>query len=120
MLQVTVSTIVLWSMVEAGLAVIAACLPTLRFLVGKISLDSMMNSVRSAFSLRSIHTQRSQNSTARPGGPYLDLDGSASSTKMVPKVGVTEIIAMGDIEMANPAGDSIHVTKEVSQYNSEV
>ena len=107
-------------MIEAGLAIIAACLPTLRFLVGKVSLDSVMNSVRSAFSLRSLRSQQSQNSTAHPGGPYLDIDGGDSSTKMVPEIGVTEIIAMRDVGMADRMIDSIHVSKEVSQYRSAV
>jgi len=106
-------------MIEAGLAIIAACLPTLRFLVGKVSLDTMMNSVRSAFSLRSIRsTQNSQPSVSPSGGVYLDLDGSGSGSsrsKMVSEIGTTEIIAM-----EAPVGGKIHVTHQMEQWRSPV
>lgn len=106
-------------MIEAGLAIIAACLPTLRFLVGKVSLDNMMNSVRSVFSLRSGRsTQHSQPSVSRSGGMYLDLDGGGSGSsrsKMVSEIGATEMIAM-----EVPVEGKIHVTEQVEQWRSPV
>ncbi|MCJ1251530.1 hypothetical protein MMC30_008765 [Trapelia coarctata] len=107
-------------MIEAGLAIIAACLPTLRFLVGKVSLDSMMNSVRSAFSLGSIRSQRSQISAARDGGPYSDLNGNGSRAQIVSNGGQTEISDLGSLETARAVGENIQVTQEISQYHSAV
>ncbi len=57
------TNVVVWSQVEAGVAVIAACLPTLRPLVLGHSVDSLVGSIRSVLSLNSI--ERSQNAERR-------------------------------------------------------
>ena len=46
-------------MLEAGLAVIVACLPTLNFLFGKISTEGLIRSVRSIFSLHPLRASPS-------------------------------------------------------------
>ncbi|KAL8732415.1 MAG: hypothetical protein Q9166_002815 [cf. Caloplaca sp. 2 TL-2023] len=79
--NLTVSTILFWSMIEAGLGIIAACLPTLQYLVRRASIDRFMNSVRSAFSPRSARLSKQPNST--PMGPYTNIhagDSEAGST----------------------------------------
>lgn len=48
-----ISLILFWTMVEAGTAIIAACLPTLRALTGKHILEDFLRSVKSTFSLSS-------------------------------------------------------------------
>jgi len=58
--NLSVSTVIYWSMIEAGLSLIAACLPTTQHIFRGHSLGSVVNSVRSAISLPSI--TRSQNS----------------------------------------------------------
>ena len=111
-------------MIEAGLAIIAACLPTLRFLVGKLSLSSMVNSIRSAFSLGSLRSQYSQRPTSSPTGPHSDLTSSNwswSKVKFVPDTDYTaEICAMGHMDATNTTDDGIHVTKQVAQEKSMV
>jgi hypothetical protein len=58
--NLSVSTVIYWSMIEAGLSLIAVCLPTAQNIFRGHSLGSVVNSVRSAISLPSI--TRSQNS----------------------------------------------------------
>lgn len=60
-----------WSLLECGLALIAACLPTLSYLFSRFSIQSAIKSVRSALSLRTASsTQRS-----------IDLSKTASSNE---------------------------------------
>lgn len=40
-----------WSMIELGLSIVAACLPTLRPLFGRSSIESWRKSIRSYFTL---------------------------------------------------------------------
>ncbi|KAI9696878.1 MAG: hypothetical protein M1820_008032 [Bogoriella megaspora] len=48
-----------WCMLEAGLALIACCLPTLQFLFKGLSAEAIIRSVRSVISLHSLRSQRS-------------------------------------------------------------
>ncbi|CAG8950862.1 hypothetical protein HYFRA_00003079 [Hymenoscyphus fraxineus] len=52
--NLTIATIYYWSMIEAGLALIACSLPSLKPLVSEVGLQSAINSVRSALSLNSM------------------------------------------------------------------
>lgn len=74
--DLTVSTILYWSMIEAGLAIIAACLPTLQYLVRKVTLDKVIRSVRSTLSLHSNHSQQNE---SWPMGGYINSRGSSKS-----------------------------------------
>lgn len=110
-------------MIEAGLAIIATCLPTLHFLVRKASLDSIINSVRSAISLHSIHSQHSQQSIQLSAGPYVDVHGSVlsgSQPHLVPEKGYTESFAVKDGNSTNEVHNGIHVTKQFYHHHSEV
>lgn len=49
----TVTTMLWWSMIEASLGLIAACLPTLSFLTRKISMANLFSRLRSRSSSRS-------------------------------------------------------------------
>ena len=51
-----VSLLLFWGMVELGVGIIAICLPTLRPLFRGFSPESILRSIRSALSLRSIHS----------------------------------------------------------------
>ena len=51
--KVTISTVMYWYMVEAGVAQIAPCLPTLQSLAGHRSLHAVVQSLRSLISLPS-------------------------------------------------------------------
>ena len=57
-LLAVVSILLFWAMMEMGVAMIAVCLPTLRPLFRDWSLESIIRSVRSAVSLRSMGSSR--------------------------------------------------------------
>jgi hypothetical protein len=59
----TLTTLLYWSMIETGLALIAACLPTLHYIVARSSIKAMLSSVRSAIGLNSAGSR----STTTPG-----------------------------------------------------
>ncbi len=118
--QVTVSTILYWSMIEAGLAIIAACLPTLQFLIRKVSLDSVVSSVRSALSL---HSMRSQQPESRPMGPYTSIQAGGEVASITPIVGESnpsDVLVTGSMDGPPAQGNGIYITKQVSQHNSMV
>ena len=110
-------------MVEAGLAVIAACLPTLQFLIRKFSLDRMISSIRSAFSLQSL---RSQSSGLGPKGPYINMRADSkkpsgpSVEKIVGRGETSEDLAMSSMTGTAVSEDAIHVTKHLSQHDDLV
>lgn len=60
-----VSILLFWAMMEMGVAMIAVCLPTLRPLFRNWSLESIIRSVRSAVSLRSMGSSRRSPPTAQ-------------------------------------------------------
>ena len=118
--EVTVSTILYWSMIEAGLAMIATCLPALQFLVRKISLDRMISSVRSAFSLQSTPSQHSK---PTPTGRYSNVKPDSKAalvTTMVRKGDVVDDLVMGSMASPTAEGDVIYVTNHLSQHNDMV
>lgn len=118
--QVTVSTILYWSMIEAGLAIIAACLPTLQFLVRKVSIDSMVNSVRSALSLRSM---RSQQPESRPMGPYTNIQADSEVASSAPIAGgsnPSDLLVMGNVDGPPAKENGLYIIKQLSQHNSMV
>ena len=60
---VTVSTLFYWYMIQAGLALIAACLPSFRFLLSKKSLQTVIHSFRSVVSLKSTSSRETRRYT---------------------------------------------------------
>lgn len=70
------TTLLYWSMIEAGLAIIACCLPTLQSLLPKDGVQSMIAGLRSMASfrpLRSVFTSRHASSNRRRW-PFLKID----------------------------------------------
>ena len=63
-------------MIECGLGVVVACLPTLRPLLGRISPDAIFSSFRSVFSLQSL---RSRTTPDRSSIRLHSIDASTSS-----------------------------------------
>lgn len=57
---VLVTKFLFWSMFEAGLAIIASCLPTLNSLLNKMNVSKIILSVRSMMSLHSLRSVNSQ------------------------------------------------------------
>ena len=65
------TTEIYWSMIEMGISVVAACLPTLAPLVGdKSPLEGVIRSVRSILSLGSSHSLQRSQETAPGNGMY--------------------------------------------------
>ena len=67
---VEIAVVLYWSMIESGLALIAACLPILRYLFRNTS-EIFIRNARSIFSLHSLHSQQTQRST---GATNIELD----------------------------------------------
>lgn len=134
--KVTVSTILYWSMIEGGLAIIAACLPTLHHLVRKVSLSSIFSSLRSALSFGSVHTQGQQHQQQEPpqeqwsqGYPPLSKESyihihagsSTSSTSHAVREKNKTYFVAGSVErFSEPQRYGIQVTRQFSQDASMV
>lgn len=77
------TTLMYWSMVEAGLSLIAANLPSVYSLFSQNEfLQSKMNSLRSKLSLRSFRSTDKLRGSERSGGnnkPYEHMEGWSSS-----------------------------------------
>ena len=90
----TVTITIYWSMIETGLALIAACLPSLRFLFGATTPASLVRSIRSAMSLHSLRSsQRSRQSQGRSqcSDQYKKIADPKHS-------GLSEVRLAGDLE----------------------
>ena len=74
------SLAVFWSLVETGVAVPVACLPTLRPMFHGLSPESVVNSIRSIISHSSINSDQRKKSR----GPY-DLKSKTGSFEMRPE-----------------------------------
>lgn len=72
---------IFWSLIETGVAVPVACLPTLRPLFHGLSPESVMNSIRSVISLSSLHSSQKN----KPPGSY-DLKSRTGSFEMAPEI----------------------------------
>ena len=121
--QVTVSTILYWSMIEAGLGIIAACLPTLHFLVRKTSIASIVNSMRSAFSLPSMNSEGSKRLPSQPSGPYKDIGADSETASKVPTLPDTDssnLIVMKKLKRSEAPATDIYVTRQFSQQDNMV
>ena len=127
-----IALILFWSIIETGVAIIAACLPTLRPLFSNWSLESVIRSVRSAISLNSLRSssQRSTRSqTAQPGNDQTTataLGDPAQTQHQWPRSGggkastITdpiELAALAKLEGQSTVGS--YVTGEASRADSE-
>lgn len=72
---------IFWSLIEIGVAVPVACLPTLRPMFHGLSPESVINSIRSMISFSSIHSGRKK----KPRGSY-NLKSKTGSFEMASKV----------------------------------
>ena len=86
---------VFWSILEAGLCLLAVNLPSLWFYRHNLSPESMLASIRSAISLRSL---RSNHSGALPSRKDNQSAHSASSQTKFASAETSEAYAMRDVE----------------------
>ncbi|KAL8799797.1 MAG: hypothetical protein Q9182_005629 [Xanthomendoza sp. 2 TL-2023] len=119
--NLTISTILYWAMIEGGIAIIAACLPTLQCLVRKTSFNGIISSVRSAFSFHSIHSQRPD---SKPMGPYTNIHGGSNDASSIrPMVNMTNglgNVTAGTQEAEVTKGYHIVVTSQLTQHDDVV
>ena len=110
------TTVAFWSMLEMGLSIIAACLPTLAPIFHDLSAEKLSQRMRSIFTLRS-----------RSAG----VMKSVSETNILRNAGAEnnvrlETIAMGNCESGHGEGEmmneemngQIMVTKDLSRHSS--
>ena len=111
---VAVATILYWSMIEAGLAIIASCLPTLQALFIKGSLQSMVATVRSMISVLSLRSHNSHGSKeSRPSQPpYSEIHGI--------DIGAEDTIALREIDEDSSLRklESVHLEFNAPEYES--
>ena len=67
-------------MLEAGLSLIAGCLPSVYIIFAKDSLQSVIASIRSAISLHSIRSDRSRGSKK----PYENMENTSTASHAQP------------------------------------
>lgn len=116
--NMSVSTVVYWSMIEAGLSLIAACLPTAQHIFRGHSMGSVIASVRSAISLSSITRSRGSGgskgsrSNKSNGQPYSGAQNAASLKKLV---GSESFVGQGCAASAASGGQAVpEVNKTVT------
>ena len=85
------TTVAVWSQVEAGIAVIAACSPSIRPLFHRKSLESLVDSLRSAMSLHSLNNPQHRlnhdnDPTRRDTATILDKVGKGRSGNVYPTI----------------------------------
>ena len=100
-----------WSMLESGLALLAACLPTLAHLFTTRSLESAIKSLRSVLSL---HSLRSNQTSTKPSpgttNTYLDIERDQSNES---RTGLAKAdIYVGNTEHNMEALDSVKSKRE--------
>ena len=129
---VTITVALYWAYIEAGLALLAACLPSLSTLFARASIASIIRSVRSVLSLHSISSQNPRRSQQNPRAgprqhaPYKNLAderSTASNTCMAhnDENGVDSFamsgLEAGDI-MENVGEGEIHAKNEMMQESA--
>ena len=107
-------------MLEAGLSLIAASLPTLSYLITHDMMQSALRSVRSKFSLHSTQsTQRSDHTTAfgrKDESPYTEIKAN-SSTASHTKTSASDD---RDLHELNEFAREIYVKHEVAMTDNMV
>ncbi|KJZ76354.1 hypothetical protein HIM_04083 [Hirsutella minnesotensis 3608] len=92
--RVTITTYLYWGMVECGLGVVAACLPSLSFLAKFLSFETIWTSITSVFSNHPQDSPRYGSSDGRRGD---DLEARKSSSTSRVTLFQGESLAMEDL-----------------------
>ncbi|MCJ1466752.1 hypothetical protein MMC07_005372 [Pseudocyphellaria aurata] len=107
--KVVLSTMLYWATIEGGLGVIAACLPTLSFLISKVSLSSLLPNVRGALRLGSVGEGR-RNRYPNPTTNLTELDTLVNPTAFTNNATLTCSITGNDGGLSRHLGDGIYTT----------
>lgn len=116
-----------WSMVESGIGLIAVCLPTYRLLFSQFSMKVLLNSVRSAFLLRSQTFQfsRAAQVIELPNKKHRERKRSAvfSARDAYPQTTTCELTTSNEnldsVEDSRSTDDAIHV-KNTFIYREDI
>lgn len=81
-----------WLMLEAYLGIVAACLPSIRFLFKGFSPESVINSIRSALSLHSLRSNHSR----------MNDDGTGSQRGLQARSQESGVDNVGGVELKKP------------------
>ena len=116
----TVDLFLFWSIIESGLVILAACLPSLAFLAQKIGVitGSAVRSIRSVFSLQSLRSQGSPGHTTGQDTGYLQTTSQGSQIHMVEQQGKRSgdgDVPMPRAESSETPGPGISVTRSIAQ-----
>ena len=118
----TVDLFLFWSIIESGLAILAACLPSLSFLGQKLGLwkTAALRSLRSVFSLQSLRSRASATQNVKTSADMERLDSADSNYHMAHfgPGGSVESYISGDASehrSQKPPRGSISVTASVDQ-----
>ena len=101
-------------MIELGVALIAACLPTLRPLFHDVSLESVSRSIRSKLSL---HFSRSRSRSALPKDDIARRSND-SSRAFASKQSVPSVLSECDDDLDTYALASVRTTQGKDLYNA--
>jgi hypothetical protein len=96
-IEETNSTLFYWGMIEAGIALIACCLPVLKPLVSDKGVGSVVASIRSRVTLRSNRSNASQDSKTWPRA----TETTGTYSKMSREGSLAAPLKEEDIEMQN-------------------
>ncbi|CAG8956466.1 hypothetical protein HYFRA_00003851 [Hymenoscyphus fraxineus] len=109
-----------WSMIEAGLGVLAACLPAQYGLFNSRGVQSIVNSVQSAISLRSLRSQTQRTSPGASGyvGSKTEPWAGASDTQHI--TAHAEGVGENDIHLEEGMKKGILVTNSISSHQEPI
>ena len=124
--SVVSSTTLYWSTLEAGLSIIAICLPTLRPLFARKSMDSIVRSVRGVMSLGSVTSSHNRDTANATTDHYTEIEEhgikTAHAVYLTRPDGQVESYAMHNQSERSPKNmpGVIHVESQLAQENSMV
>ncbi|PQE23630.1 integral membrane protein [Rutstroemia sp. NJR-2017a BVV2] len=106
-----------WTQLESAIAVISACLPTLRPFFTSRSPESIINTWRSKLSLIRFGSSRSLINSKNEGYNEMHLFGDENNAKIESSVNT---VPMRDLEALRSDGEGISVQKSFSRFNGNV
>jgi hypothetical protein len=110
-----------WTVPESCLAVVCACLPTLRPLFRGVSLDSLFGSIRSAFNISTLRSRGTKNSSLSHSydsiGADTELNASLNKYSMEPESATDSFktfnVAVSELSNAEKGNSKFSITKAI-------
>ncbi|KAJ8065330.1 hypothetical protein OCU04_006020 [Sclerotinia nivalis] len=106
-----------WTQLESAIAVISACLPTLRPFFASRGTESIINTWRSKFSLMRFGSSRSLVSSKNQGYNDMHLTGEENNAKIQSSV---DTVPLTDLEaLRSSDSEGISVQKSFTRFNDQ-